>query len=606
MAFFYILMEWIFFVTKPSFMTILSLGEKIKILLIAGFAAAAISLLTLPLFFLLDGILSPVLPFFRKIACHIPAAFLGACLSLILIDNFTYTVFKFGIVNSTTLVRIVYALVFLILFAFILRKIAADTALAIKQPSNRFTARTAIVLCGVALLLTLFSYQPNDVASAAVKQKTAAATNPNIILLSTDGLNADHMSVYGYGRETTPFISQLAATSLISENHFTNAGHTMGSETAVLTGKLAMSTRVLFPPDTLKEADKYEHLPGVLKQMGYRSVELGVPYFVDANTIDFQNAFDEINCKQNTTNQTSNPWMGLGYDDDFYLLTTVTGRINDRLGHIFFVKEMENPMAQVTGTSEDISDEQRLDCLETYLTESKHSGQPLFAQVHMMGTHGFKFDPAVQVFSTGEEQTQNWMTDFYDDSILAFDDQVKQLVQYLKDNGQYDNTILVLYSDHGQHWTSLKKIPLIIHFPGDQHPGVVNENTQNIDIAPTVLNAMGIPKPTWMQGTSLLAKPDPERLIVSARTSIMGPESTGEFAIIEELVKPPFYQFTEMTVIQCQRYYLINLEKMSWGTGEIAGYSHPCSADALDSQAVIRGKVGDLLIRLGYNLPANW
>ncbi|MEN6409304.1 MAG: hypothetical protein ABFD44_06310, partial [Anaerolineaceae bacterium] len=58
-SFFYILMEWIFFVTKSSFMDTLRFSEKVRLLLITGCAVTLIALLTLPVIFLLEAALSP-------------------------------------------------------------------------------------------------------------------------------------------------------------------------------------------------------------------------------------------------------------------------------------------------------------------------------------------------------------------------------------------------------------------------------------------------------------------------------------------------------------------------------------------------------------------
>jgi arylsulfatase A-like enzyme len=84
------------------------------------------------------------------------------------------------------------------------------------------------------------------------------------------------------------------------------------------------------------------------------------------------------------------------------------------------------------------------------------------------------------------------MTDFYDDAILNFDHQTEKIVEYLKENGEFDNTLLVIYSDHGQHWTITDKLPLIIHIPEDAYQGILTANTQNVDIAPTILDYMQI------------------------------------------------------------------------------------------------------------------
>ena len=61
---------------------------------------------------------------------------------------------------------------------------------------------------------------------------------PNILVLSTDGLNASHMSAYGYQRNTTPFIDGLIQQSLFVQNHFTNNAKSTGSIGAFFSGSI--------------------------------------------------------------------------------------------------------------------------------------------------------------------------------------------------------------------------------------------------------------------------------------------------------------------------------------------------------------------------------
>jgi arylsulfatase A-like enzyme len=82
------------------------------------------------------------------------------------------------------------------------------------------------------------------------------------------------------------------------------------------------------------------------------------------------------------------------------------------------------------------------------------------------------------------------MTDFYDDSILDLDAQLRQLAQYLIANDLYENTILVLYTDHGQQYTMVDRVPLLMRFPRGQHAGAIYASTQNLDIAPTLLDPL--------------------------------------------------------------------------------------------------------------------
>ncbi len=599
-AFLYVFMEWIFFVTKPSFMNLLNLGEKVKILFIAGLVVSIFSLVILSIIFLLDFAITPFALSFRKYAFQIPFALIASSLCLILMDNFTYTIFRFGIVDSKTFVREIYALIFISIFFIILRELSIPKKYESGKGPVRINVIAVIFLFSSSLILTLFTFKPLNSATFQTELNLSPNIKPNIILLSTDGLNAKNMSIYGYSRNTTPFISELAKTSLFSANNFTNADSSTGSETSLLTGRLPFTTHVLFPPDILRGVDMYLHLPGLLKRNGYRTISLGETYFLDANAINFQNAFDAVNCMNNP----SSHLLGYGYDDEIYFINTITGRIWDRINHIFFIKNMQNPYTAVTQANTDIlTDSQRMKCLRTYLDEAIQNKQPLFAHIHLMSTHGSKFAPSVQVFSKDENQNQPWMTDFYDDAILSFDILIDQLVNYLKTKGQFDNTILVLYTDHTQEWTTIEKLPLIIHFPNDRYEGTITENTQNMDIAPTILEYLGIQKPTWMEGSSLLERPEYNRLILAG---IKSNNETISGILTRQELKPPFYQFSKLSVIQCQNWYILNLENLTVNQGEVENYTNPCPADVLDTQDVIRKKVGVKLTKLGYDLPTNW
>lgn len=601
-AYLYALMEWIFLVTRPSFMDTLGLGEKVRLMLLAALAGALAGLLFLLAMVLLNLVLGWAFPSFNRTSRHLPAAFLMSCLALVMVDNFTYIVLGFGIVNSRTVTRALYGLLFAALLFFVLRKTTAGKT---ERPANYL----AVGLLSLSLILAGLNFRDQSALLVQESQSSSATSRPNIILLSTDGLNAESMSVYGYERETTPFISELAKTSLVSQNNFTNAAHSMGSETALLTSKIPFETKVLYPPDTLKGNDKYQHLPGLLKNAGYRTVELGVDYFVDANTIDFQDGFDAVNCVENScaTNGFSLSILSdYGFGDAVYLFNSITGRISERLAHIFFIAEMTNPLSQVTESeSASLTDELRMEYLLNYLDEARMSGQPLFAHVHLMGTHGGKFYPSQRVFSAGEEQDENWMTDFYDDAILDFDRQVQQIVQTLQENGQYENTILILYTDHSQQYSTVKRLPLIIHFPGGENAGTITQATQNLDIAPTILESMGLRVPKWMNGNSLLGEIDSTRLIIAGRTYKLEIIST-MWSLPEEVRKPPFYQFSELTVVQCQNWFNFDLEELTAESGEVDQYVNPCPADQLDSQEEIRARVGELLTELGYDLPEGW
>ena len=156
---------------------------------------------------------------------------------------------------------------------------------------------------------------------------------------------------------------------------------------------------------------------------------------------------------------------------------------------------MGNPFATVTQTTDTKHDTEQLDHLLSLLRESD---DPLFVHVHLMGTHGPRFDPQEKEFSLWRSQEEDWSIDFYDDSILNFDRKIGRLLDTLEQSGEINDTILIVYSDHPMQFNVRWRMPLVFHFPDHQFAGRIETNVQNLDIAPTILDFLNIDPPEWM------------------------------------------------------------------------------------------------------------
>ncbi len=580
-CYFYILMEWIFFATMPSFMDILSLSKKLEIYLLSSLGFAFFSLVVLAGFILLDTLAIGL--HVSKLAAYVGIllpTFILSALALQLVDNFTYSLFKFGISTATGAIRAAYAGLFVLLcgwFYFQMLKIfelRGSGAPRQKSVTLQFFAAAGLLVVSLGLALIRLDYGKLSAADPSAQAK-ATTQLPNIILLGSDGLDAQHLSAYGYSRKTTPQLARLADTSLVADNAFTNAGNTAGSVISILTSKLPTQTRVLYPPNILRGVDAYQHLPGILNDLEYTVVEYGVQYYVDAYTYNLQNGFDMVNNRYLSVGKLGELGQKLGYDQPVYFLSRVIWRISDRLLSIFFIKTIENPFEIVTEPVPQTSDIDKIHQLLNYLDEAS---APVFAHVHLLGTHGGFYQPPDQLYSIGKNQFDPWMDDFYDDTLRAYDTYVGEVVGHLKESGQFDNTILIIYTDHNRQFKVNGRIPLIIHFPGDEYAGRLSQNVENLDIAPTILDYLGLPIPDWMGGTSLLNGGSSEqRLIFSAGTDETKPNADRVEFIDSDLDQPPFYQFSYITVIDCQRWYSFDLTTFVWSTGEVRGYVNACS-----------------------------
>jgi arylsulfatase A-like enzyme len=575
-------MEWLFIVTKPSFMTNMNFLDKFEILIFVGSLSVILSIL--PLGFLNMIIRIPLIkkaekPFYF-IAIAFPTGILSA-LALILIDNFTYTVFRFGIVSTERIARGIYGIGFVILFVLLYRNVR-NTAehLDNEIQKHKKSIRLITIILAVILLgaISVPYFRHGTFKQLIPESKLTSSTNqlPNIILITSDGLNADHMSLYGYERDTTPFLKGISKSSLVAENAFSNSANTTGSTISILTGKYPTSTRVLYPPNILRNADSYEHLPGILKTLGYSTIQLGYEVYVDSYNMNLLSGFDEVNGRRisgsTSFDQLSNYLPG----ESAYFFYETFNRIFDRLRHIFFFHTMENAFLQVTTVANSFGDNQKIERLFSFL---ENKDEPVFAHIHWMGTHGERFYPEQQVFSSKKQKNlqMDWDLDFYDDSILELDQTIEQIYIKLTQEQKDSNTIFIVASDHGQHFVTNQRLPLIFLFPNSEYSNKLSMNAQNLDIAPTLLDYLGQDIPEWMEGDSLLGGLEIQRPIFAAGVGITELDE-GFVKVDSGSVKPPFYQFGFVSMIDCDQWYQLNLvDSFSFVKSKIDSYNTSCS-----------------------------
>ncbi len=561
--YFYIFMEWFFYVTKPSFMDFMPFATKLGILLLPGllFAAACLGLLLL-----LFGIqrlpgLSRYPRVFLGLGAVLPAMFLSAT-ALMMLDNFTYTVFKFGVVSTKGIQRGIYGLFFLALLAgftaWAARRIFKYIPHKRLDPAlkSRVYASAALLALSIPLGVSLYLAAPSTDPGMQIGEP---ARQPNILLIGSDGLNADDLSMYGNQPDTTPFLRELAGKSLLAENNFTNANITSGSLVAMFTSKLPTQTRMLYPPDVLKGNDAFQHLPGILKNAGYYNAEISVDYYADPNMLNLQDGFVMVNGRSVTIGRLYTLSRRYLPENAAYFLSVTAKRITDRLLHIYYLRSMPNPYAAVTQQLSDMSDIDRLGMLVSLFRDIR---QPLFIHAHLMGTHITEAEG-------------------YQQGIRDFDGYMRNLLNELEQMGRLEDTVIVVYSDHGHNNTSNVRTPLLFRFPNGEYARTITSNTQNLDISPTLLEYMGIQPPGWMTGKSLLkGDPPANRPIFNSRPSYRV-EVDERLQLDTSKTQPPFYQFGVVNMLVCQKWYSLETTSLTWTEGEVQGYPTPCKAEDL-------------------------
>ena len=597
----YLASEWLFFASKPSFMSVLSWPARLGLLVRLGLAAAALGALGVAVPATLAVALRrlPGHGLWATVGRLVPAALL-AVTGLLLVDNFTITVLGFGVPSSRGPVRIAYLLSVLALTAYFLGRVRAWER-ACSQASRPARGLVAGALL-VGLVWPLATRATSGVGFSGGAGSSDRTSRPaSVLLVGPDGINSDRLSVYGATRETTPFLKELAKTSLVVEHARTNCAHTTGSLVSILTGKLPTTTRVIFPPDILRGRDAYQHLPGILRSRGYFCIDLSVRSYADPIDLNMRDSFhyagDRLIQEGGLTVEASR-WLG---EPGGYLLGAMASRVADRLGHVFMVRQMADPYARVSSTrKENGRDVERVAELMGLLAKVD---KPYFAHVHFLDSHGPRFDPARRVFSAGIDQTADYMPEYLDDAILNFDDRLRDLLGQLATRSRRDDTIVVVYSDHGPGYRTDQEVPLIIHFPGGAHAGRFDGDAQNLDIAPTILDALGVLIPGWMEGESLLkATPTHDRWTVAARASSDVTQDEGGSLRVKYRV--PFFSLSAVELTACDARFVLNVQS-SLLTGPMA---LPLTTGGGGCTAPSRKEVRDYLLRClaagGYDVTS--
>lgn len=605
-VYFYVFMEWIFFVTKPSFFSVASVGDKM------------LSLAITPLFPLLPGIaaiaLVGVLSSFIKprtgeglfftLACLIPAGVISATIFL-LIDNFTYTLFRFGVISSESPWRLGYAALLILLMTVFTRLFFTVTRAPRPPALFRRLMTTVIILIILSMGVAAGVYATRGVENQSSQNASSQTRHPNVLIISSDGLNAEHLAVYGYERDTTPFLRDFIKGALLCENSFTNCAHSGGSLASLFTGRLPTTTKVVYPPDILRGVDAYRHLPGILGNRGYHRFDISERYYADPYDLNMRNAFDIANFRteRDTATAILPPTLARSFNLEQYFLSQMLDRIGSRLLHAFGLKRMVNIFEGVTQKGWALAnDEEKVKAALAFIDKK---GEPFLVHLHLMGTHGWKFTSKNPLFSAGKDQVEGWMDDFYDDAILDFDGYVKDIVRYLDKKGILDDTIVVIHTDHGPRWSTHERLPLIIRFPRGEHAGRISYNVQYIDLAPTILDYMGLEIPPWMEGSSLLrGNINPKRPIFAV--SVKGHTVNKEGFDAKPASLSPIEGLGTISAIICQRYFLMNLHEpwpypVSWSN--IKGHTAPCDEKEIPSEAQVKGLLVEHLREKGFDLP---
>lgn len=358
----------------------------------------------------------------------------------------------------------------------------------------------AAVVCGA---LALYSVLGGEHAAAEDgSHAVPSADQNNVIFVVVDTLRADHLPAYGYETGSTPNLDAFAADAIRFDQAFANASWTRPSFASILSGRLPSNHGVMGKVDQLP--DEIVTLPEAMQEAGYHTRGL-VTNFNVAPYYNFQQGFDHYEFLE--------PDHVLGADDSGskLLLHQVLRRVVEKA---YAIADVVYP----GGAYQDA------EVVNRRLSEwmgGAEEGKPFFWFVGYMDPHdpyfvhpydGTGYARAAHQHPDPDEAPE--LRRMYDGEITYWDEHFGNLVQELKDAGLYENTTIIITSDHGEefqdhggywHGTTLYdeqiRVPLFVKLPGNQRGGTtVRHWVQSIDLMPTLLKQLDIAIPEGVQG----------------------------------------------------------------------------------------------------------
>jgi arylsulfatase len=362
---------------------------------------------------------------------------------------------------------------------------------------------------------------------------------PWVFLISVDTLRADHLSCYGYHKNTSPAIDRFAEDALLFKNCLSHAPVTGSSCASILSGLLPHEIKVVgnnSPPG------KAKMLAEILKSVGYKTMGVVSNYVLR---------------------------KGIGWEQGFKIYDASFGE-----------REL------IRRTPERIAEHTTDRAVE--LLRKFHAEQ-LFMWIHYQDPHGpytppetfagmfrdhgktavnLKLNETVSGWGgiphyqkLGENTDLHYYISQYDGEIRYFDDHFNRLLKTLKELGRLENSLIIFTSDHGEGmgehdyyfahgenlYNSLIHVPLIIKF-GRELTGIRTDFVQHADIVPTILKILGIETNLGFRGNDLRRACSPDREIFAEMISSTN-EYESKVSIVSEclkLIHTPVYKQYEL------------------------------------------------------------
>ena len=329
---------------------------------------------------------------------------------------------------------------------------------------------------------------------------------PNLLFVSLDTLRADHLGFMGYERPTSPALDAFAAESAVFEQHRSVSSYTLPTHASMFTGLHPLRHGAMRMYQRLASND-LPYLPLLIASRGWATAAFtggsyvsddfgfspGFDRFVGTDPIE-RDAFAAPGTTPGLDRVTD--WIEARRDEAWFLFL-----------HTFVIHDYTPPPLVMAAFDE-------------------HPTAPWARRVRA----NLLRDWTQPEFAPGPEDL-GAMRDAYDATIRFADGELARLFARLEELGLAENTIVVVTSDHGEefwehggvsHGLTLYEeqlhVPLVVRVPGGGPGRRVPVPTSLLDLAPTLLDLLGLPPlpsqdghslAPWLRGESSLPDPIP-------------------------------------------------------------------------------------------------
>ncbi|MCK4303348.1 MAG: sulfatase, partial [Candidatus Eisenbacteria sp.] len=389
---------------------------------------------------------------------------------------------------------------------------------ALRKAGRVRFGRNANVLSGLGLAIIVLSgvaftrsplIAPARFRVAHAQQVTQDPQRPNVLWIVLDTARADRMNVYGYSRETTPFLKRWSSRAILFDRCISNGMWTVPSHASMFTGLSLRQHGADHQHPALDES--FVTVAEVLRGAGY-------------NTALFSN------------NPLIAPGTNLDQGFDVSRVVRYLGRLT-RFSSLEDLCERWGLAPLLPWWDHDFGGAVTNQLISDWLDNHGNRGEPFFLFVNYMEAHLPYAVPKKyrRMFMTNEQVARsyelrrrafgpiNGVLDMrfnldgpeflvpadrevlkrqYEASLRYLDDRISELIRMLEERDHLENTIVVITSDHGEYldthgmwshrfltYNDLVHVSLILHVPGRDQRARVPTPVQLSDLYATVLNA---------------------------------------------------------------------------------------------------------------------